>query len=132
MRPLRLARVAAEAEGLRLRSMAQRTVTRIVMGLIALMFLCGALVFAHVVAWYWLRLDFGWPQMWTAAALGGCDLVLAALLALLAARSSPGRIERQALEIRQRAWQNATSSVAFSALLVPVLRLLVRTMRRRG
>jgi hypothetical protein len=132
MRTLRLARVAAEAEGLRLRSMAQRTATRVVMGLIALIFLCGALAFAHVMAWYWLRLDFGWRQIWTAAALGGGDLVLAALLGFLASRSSPGRIELQALEVRQRAWNSATSSVAFSALLVPVLRLVMRMLRRRA
>jgi hypothetical protein len=132
MRTLRLARVAAEAEGLRLRSMAQRTVTRVILGLVALIFLCGTLAFAHIAIWYWLRLTYSWPQIWTALALGGGDLVITIVLAALAARSAPGRVEREALEVRQRAWQNAASSVAFSSMAVPLLRLLVKGLRRRA
>jgi hypothetical protein len=131
MRTLRLARVAAEAEGLRLRTMAQRMVTRILVGLVALVFLAGVLVFVHVAIWYWLRLDFGWNQISTAAILGGGDLVIAAVLGLMAARSSPGRIEREALELRRRAWISARSTLAISAALTPALRLGLRYMRRR-
>jgi hypothetical protein len=130
MRTLRLARVAAEAEGLRLRQMAQRIITRIIMAVVALVFLIGTLVFIHVMLWYWLRLHFGWTQIWTAVTLGGGDLVIAALLVLLAARSSPGRIERDALEVRRRALASAQSSLAFSAMLMPVLRLVLRGRRR--
>lgn len=131
MRTLRLARVAAEAEGLRLRTMAQRIATRILMGLVALVFLGGTLVFAHIAVWYWLRLDYGWRQISTAGVLGGADLVLAALLAFLAIRSTPSRTELEALELRRRAWQGVASSLALSSLLMPLLRLGLGAMRRR-
>ena len=58
MRALRLARIAAEAEGLRLRYSAQRTVMRAILGLVALAFLFGALVFGQIAAWYWLRMSW--------------------------------------------------------------------------
>ena len=81
MRTLQLARIAAEAEGLRLRTHAQRTAIRVVIGLIALMFLGWALAFAHAAIWYWLREDIGWPERGTAMALTAGDLVIAAFLA---------------------------------------------------
>ena len=61
MRTLRLARIAAEAEGLRLRHRAQRTAVRAASALIALAFLLGAVVFVHIAAWFWLRLVLGAP-----------------------------------------------------------------------
>ena len=48
MRTLRLARIAAEAEGLRLRHVAQRTAGRAAAGIVALVFLTGAVAFAQV------------------------------------------------------------------------------------
>ena len=129
MRALRLARIAAEAEGLRLRHSAQRTVVRAILGLIALGLLFGALVFCQIAAWYWLRVS--WDRPAAALILAGAELVLAAILALLAARSSPGRIEIEALAVRRRALESATSSLAFSALLTQLLPLAVRLFRRR-
>ncbi len=131
MRTLRLARVAAEAEGLRLRSMARRIAVRALLGLLALVFLAGTLVFVHVALWYWLRLSYEWQQVSVAALLGGADLVLAALLAMLAMRSSPSRTEVEALEIRRRAWRGVASTMALSTLMMPLLRLGVSVLRRR-
>lgn len=131
MRTLRLARVAAEAEGLRLRSMAQRTATRVLIGLLALIFVVGTLVFAHIALWYWLRLTYGWAQIPSAAVLGGGDLVIAALLGFLASRSSPSRTELEALELRRRAWSGVVSSMALSAMLMPLLRFGISAVRRR-
>ncbi len=129
MRALRLARIAAEAEGLRLRHSAQRTVVRAILGLIALGLLFGALVFCQIAAWYWLRVS--WDRPAAALILAGAELVLAAILGLLAARSSPGRIEIEALAVRRRALESATSSLAFSALVTQLLPLAVRLFRRR-
>lgn len=131
MRTLRLARVAAEAEGLRLRHVAQRLAIRLAMALVALVFLLGMLVFVHIIVWYWLRLDHQWTQIWTAVTLGGADLVIAALLLLLAARSSPSRVEEEALEVRNRALRDARSTLAISSLLFPVLRFVAGRRRRR-
>jgi hypothetical protein len=131
MRTLRLARIAAEAEGLRLRRQARRTAVRVVVGLIGLMFLAAALMFAHIAAWYWLRTAAGWAEPGTAMALAGADLVVAAFLALLAARSSPGRIELEALQVRRRALESASSSFALATVMAPALRLVVNLLRRK-
>jgi hypothetical protein len=131
MRTLRLARIAAEAEGLRLRRQIQRTVFRVVVGLIGLMFLGGAVLFAHLAAWYWLRQAAGWTEPGAALALTGADLVIAAFFVMLMAWSSPGRVELEALRVRQQAMETVTSSFALTAMLAPTLRLVMNLMRRK-
>jgi hypothetical protein len=128
LRPLRLARIAAEAEGLRLRYVAQRTVTRVVVGLIALIFLLGALAFFHAAFWFWLRRHFESPA--TSLIVAGGDLLIGLIFGLFAARSSPSRLETQALEVRRRALENATSSLAYSTLATQALRVGVNMFRR--
>ena len=129
MRSLRLARIAAEAEGVRLRYSARRTAVRAVLGLVALGFLFGALVFCQIAAWYWLRAS--WDRPAAALILAGAELVLAAILALLAARSSPGRVELEALAVRRQALEGAAGSLAFSTLATQLLRLAIDLLRRR-
>jgi hypothetical protein len=129
MRSLRLARIAAEAEGLRLRHVAQRNVVRAVLGVVALGFLFVALAFCQVAVWYWLRMSFDRPP--AALIQAGGNLVLAAILALLAARSSPGRVEVEALAIRRRALEDASRGLAFSTLVAQLIPLAVRLLRRR-
>jgi hypothetical protein len=129
MRSLRLARIAAEAEGLRLRYSVRRTVVRAVFGAIAFALLLGALAFCHIAAWYWLRQWFDRPA--AALIIAGAELVIALILALLAARSAPGRIEAEALALRRRALEDATRSLAFSSLLVQLLPTTIRLFRRR-
>ena len=128
LRPLRLARIAAEAEGLRLRYIARRTAIRAVMGLIALVFVCGALAFFHVAFWFWLRRHFESPA--TSLIVAGADLLVALVCGLLAARSSPSRMEREALDVRRRALENATSTLAYSTLAAQALRLGANMVRR--
>jgi len=128
MRTLRLARVAAEAEGLRLRYTARRAMTRGILVLIALGFLLGACVFCHIAAWFWLRAH--WEPPGSALILAGADLVLAAFLVLLAARSSAGRVEIEALAVRQRALGSITSTLALSALAAQLLRVATEFFRR--
>ena len=53
------------------------------------------------------------------------------LLALLAARSSPSRVELEALAVRRQAIERATSTLAFSALAAQLLRLLASLVSRR-
>jgi len=53
------------------------------------------------------------------------------ILALLAARSSPSRIEREALAVRRQAINRATSALAFSTLAAQLLRLLTSLVSRR-
>jgi hypothetical protein len=128
LRPLRLARIAAEAEGLRLRYVARRTAVRAIIGLIALMFLLGAIAFFHVAFWFWLRRHF--QSTPASLIVAGADLLIALVCALLAARSSPGRLETEALEVRRRALENATSTLAYSTLAAQALRLGANMVRR--
>ncbi|HUD59823.1 MAG TPA: hypothetical protein VMQ99_10005 [Acetobacteraceae bacterium] len=128
MRTFRLARIAAEAEGLRLRQRAQRTVIRAAFGMIAMGFLIGAVIFVHLAAWYWIRQTL--RDEYAALILGGADFVLAMVLAFLATRSAPGRVELEALAVRQRAVESAVSSIAVSSLIFQAVRLLSNLLRR--
>jgi hypothetical protein len=129
MQALKLARIAAEAEALRLRYSARRTAVRVALGLTALGFLSGAIVFCHVAAWF--RLSVSWGEPVAALILAGTDLLAAVVLALVAARSSAGRFEAEALALRKRALDQATRSLAFSALMTPLVPLATRLLRRR-
>jgi hypothetical protein len=131
MRPFRLARIAAEAEGVRLRSMASRLATRIVFFVVALLFVIGAVVFVHIGAWYWIRIDGGMSFYATSAILGGTDLLIAVILVALASRSGPSRVEREALEVRRRAVQGITSAVTLSQVAIPTLRAVAGMRQRR-
>jgi hypothetical protein len=129
MLPLRLVRIAMEAEALRLRHQAKRTVTRAMMGCVAMALVLGALAFGHVAAWYWLR-EYMAGQ-YVALIFAGTDLLLALILAHLAARSAPGLVEREALAVRRRALDDAADSLTVSALLIRLLDQLILTRPRQ-
>jgi hypothetical protein len=134
MRPVRLARIAAEAEGVRLRGLATRIATRVVLAVVALLFVIGAIVFAHVAAWYEIRTVLDQTFLVTAGIMGGADLIIAIILGLLASRSRPSRVEREALEVRRQAIQGISSTLSVTQMLIPALRLMAnmrRTRRRR-
>jgi hypothetical protein len=131
MRPFRLARIAAEAEGVRLRGMLARIVARVIFGCIALLFATGTVVFAHIAAWYELRMGLDQTYLATAGLLGGGDLLLALILGFLASRSSPSRVEIEALEVRRKAIEGLGSTLSLSQMALPLLRLLSGFGRRR-
>ncbi len=131
MRPVRLARIAAEAEGVRLRGMISRILTRAIFGVIALVFVLGALVFAHAAAWYGLRVGLDLTFLAAAGVLGGVDLLVAIVLGLLAARSTPSRVELDALDVRRKAIQAIGSTLSLAQLAIPMLRIATRMRRRR-
>jgi hypothetical protein len=131
MRPVSLARVAVEAEGVRLRAMAMRIVRHAAYAAIALVFLLGALTFAHIAAWYGIRTGLQVTPIATAGILGGFDLLVAIVLVLLARRSTPSRVEREALQVRQEAVANLRSAVNVTQVALPLLRFAVPMVRRR-
>ncbi|MEJ0018120.1 MAG: hypothetical protein WDN25_16430 [Acetobacteraceae bacterium] len=102
--------------------------TRVAFGMVAMGFLLGALVFAHLGAWYWLRESL--EPRHTALILAGVDLVITVVLAIAASRSSPDRIEIEALAVRQRALQGAAGTIAWSTIVVQVFRILGKFMAR--
>ncbi|HTI81620.1 MAG TPA: hypothetical protein VL614_14320 [Acetobacteraceae bacterium] len=123
-----MARIAAEAEGIRLRSRARRAMVRIALMMLALVFLLGAAVLCHIAAWFWLRQR--WEPQLVALALAGFDAVLAFLLLLLAARSADSRVELEALAVRQRAVESIAGTFAMSALAGQLLRIVANFVRR--
>jgi hypothetical protein len=131
MRPVRLVRIAADAEVLRWQGFASRTATRVVCALIALIFVVGALAIAHFMAWYALRVDAGLQFYWAALILAGVDLLVAVVLLLVALRSTPSRVEREALEVRQRAIAGLSSTLSIAQMALPLLSV-ANAARRRG
>jgi hypothetical protein len=130
MHPIKLARLALEAEKLRLQGLAGRMVRRLILATVALVFLIGVLTFIHIGAWFAFRLLADFTVFATAGILGGIDLVIALVLLALASSSSPSSTEREALELRQRAVQGLRSSYALVQLALPTMRM-VRTVTRR-
>jgi hypothetical protein len=124
MRVTRLIRIAAEAEALRLRQFARRQAGRLVLGLIALVFLAAAVAVAHAVGYLALRLVL--KPVFAALIILGIDLVLGAVFGMLAARSSPGQVEREALAVRRQAVAYLEQSVALWTVLTPILRYVPR------
>jgi hypothetical protein len=131
MRPIRLARIAAEAEGVRLRGMMTRIVTRVIFAVVALFFVLGAVTFGHVAAWYEIRIGLEQSFLATAGIMGGADLLIAIILLLLASRSSPSRVEIEAREVRRKALEGIGSALSLAQMLLPILRIASGMRRRR-
>jgi hypothetical protein len=131
MRPIRLARIAAEAEGVRLRGMMARIVTRAIFAVIALFFILGAVTFGHIAAWYEIRVALDQSYLATAGILGGADLLLAIILLFLASRSTPSRVEIEAREVRRKALQGLSSALSLTQLVLPLMLRIMNGARRR-
>lgn len=119
IRPLRLARIALEAEALRVGHQMRRAAGRIAFGYLALIMVFCAFGFLHLAGWFWLRETLSTVQ--AAMIFTGVDLLVAAVFVWLALRSSPGAIEREALAVRRRALEDAEDSLAVSSLLVSLV-----------
>jgi uncharacterized membrane protein (DUF485 family) len=126
MRPVRLARIAAEAELLRLRRIAVRLGIRAAYGAVALVFLIMFLAFVHVTGF--LALELVVAPVYAALIIMGVDLLIAVVFGALAARSSEDRIEREAREVRETAVQQLGRSLSLLALFTP----MTRQLRKRG
>ena len=132
MRPVRLARIAAEAEGVRLRGLVSRILTRVIFGVIALVFVLGAIAFAHISAWFGLQTGLGQTPLAAAGIVGGVDLLVAIILGILASRSTPSRVELEALDVRRKAIQSIGSTLSITQLAIPLIRIVANMRRRRG
>ncbi len=122
MRSLRLARIAAEAEALRLRRQIRRRIIQAIMGAVAVVFVICTLAVAHFAGW--LALVQVVTPLIAALIVLGVDVVLAAIFGFLAMRSSPDRVEREAIIVRDQAKQQLAITVATASAFAPVARLL--------
>jgi len=128
VRSINLLKVALDAELLRLRTMMARQGRRAAFGVIALIFALVVLALAEVTGWLALRHQVA--SIPATLILLGINLVIAAVFGFLAARSSPGHTEQEALRVRRQALDAARGSLAFTAA-IPVVTNLLRG-RRRG
>jgi hypothetical protein len=129
VRSINLLKLALDAEILRLRAMATRQGRRAAFGSIALIFALAVLALAEIAGWQGLRLRV--EAIPTTLILLGINLVIAAVFGLLAARSSPGHAEREALQVRQQALDAARGSLFFPSA-VPAATTLLGFVRRNG
>ena len=126
VRSVNLLKLAAEAELLRYRCMAARQGRRAAFGAVALVFVLAVLVLGEVAAWLALCLRFA--AIPTTLILLGINLIIAIAFGLLAARSSPSRAEREALQVRQQSLDAARGMLSLAAL-IPVGNTLLRHWR---
>jgi hypothetical protein len=101
-------------------------------GGIAALFALAVLTLAEVAAWQALRLKVA--AIPATLILLGANLALVAIFGVLAARSAPGREEREAMQVRRQALDAARGSLAFTALAPMATHLLIgrRSTRRRS
>ncbi len=122
MQTTRLARIAVEAEKLRWQRRARRLAVRAVLGAIAGCFAVAALITLHVLGYIALRLDF--PPLAAAAIVLAVDVVLATIFGIVALRDGPDAIEREALEVRQKAVAQIGETLAMFTMVRTVGSLL--------
>ena len=101
MRSVNLLKVAFDAELLRLRAMMARQGRRAAFAVIALIFALMVLALAEATGWLALRHRV--ESIPATLILLGVNLVIAAIFGVLAARSSPGHTEQEALRVRRQA-----------------------------
>jgi predicted histidine transporter YuiF (NhaC family) len=121
-RSVQLAKVAAQAELLRLRRHARRTAVRAGFGVVATVFLIGALAAAHVAGG--IELSQYVAPVWAVLILAGVDLLIGIVLAILASRNTPDRIEREAQQVSETARSQLMEAATMATLVGPALRLL--------
>ena len=122
MRSVNLLKLAFEAELLRLRAMMARQGRRAAFGAIAVVFGLAVLAWAEAAGWQALLLKF--EPLPATLLLLGVNLVIAPVFGVLAARSTRGHTEREALRVRRQALEAARGSLAFTAALPTATALL--------
>jgi hypothetical protein len=93
----------------------------------ALIFGLAVLALAEIAGWQTMRLYF--TGIVATLILLGINLVIAAALGAVAARSSPSHTEREALRVRREALDGARGALSIAAAF-PLLRLVGRRRRR--
>jgi hypothetical protein len=101
VRNVNLLKLAYDAELLRLRAMMARQGRRAGFAITALIFGLAVLALAEATGWLALRHRF--ESIPATLILLGVNLVIAAIFGVLAARSSPGHTEQEALQVRGQA-----------------------------
>ena len=102
MRTVRLAKVAARAETVRIRRLVLRSVRRVAYGAVAALFAIACLVLVHALGFEALTQFGGLAPFWAMLIVFGVDVMFTVIFGILAAGVVPDPIEREALALRQR------------------------------
>jgi hypothetical protein len=115
MRSLRLAKVVAQAEVLRLREMARRQARRAAVAAVGLFFLIAFLIAGHIAVALVL---VPWVTPLQAVLIVGAgDLFIGLVLMLVASRSKPGPIEAEAAEMGLRVRDELRQALTVPSML---------------
>lgn len=117
MRTVRLARVAARAETVRIKRLVLRSVRRVAFAAVALVFAIACLVLLHALGFEALTQFAGMAPFWALLIVFGVDVVFAVIFGILAAGVVPDPIEREALALRQRSVGELRGALARDAIL---------------
>lgn len=122
MRSVKLARIAAQAEVLRLRHKTQRQIWRIIFAAVAAVFLLAMLAALHVAATMALT-EYVRP-VYAVLIVAGADLLIFLVCLLLALRDQPSAVERDAVLVRRDAQAQLMEAAALTTLVAPMLRMV--------
>lgn len=122
MRVLRLAKVAAEAERIRLERLAKQIALRAAMGAVAATFGFLALLAVEVtIGFAFARIV---APLWAALIVCGINLIFALIFLGAAVRSPHDPVRVEARQVRDRALMQMRDAAAMTVLVAPLGRLL--------
>jgi hypothetical protein len=124
IRPLRLVRVAAQAQGLALRRQLAGVLRRAVMAVIAALFAVGALIIIHIIGYMALRTYLHFQPIPAASIVLGVDVLVAVIFGVLAGMSSVDPILQEAVRVRDQSLEQARQSLTLASMVAPLTRLL--------
>jgi hypothetical protein len=127
VRPLRLARVAAQAEMLVVRRRVAGLVRRAILGAVAAVFALGVLIMAHIIAYLALRQYALLGPIPAAGIVLGADLVVAVIFGVLASGHPADPVMEEAILLRDQSLEQARQSLTLAALAAPVTRIAADT-----
>jgi uncharacterized membrane protein (DUF441 family) len=127
IRPLRLVRVAAKAQGLAFRRQLAGIVRRAILGVVAGVFALGALTLAHVIADMALVQYAHFQPIAAAGIVLGFDVILAAVFGFLASGAVADPTLSEALRVRDQSLEQARQSLTLASMAAPLTRLLTET-----
>jgi len=127
VRPLRLARVAAQAEVIVVRRQVAGIARRAILGLVAAIFGLGVLIMAHIIAYLALRQYALFGPIPAASIVLGVDLAITIVFGVLASGHPADPIMEEAVRLRDQSLEQARQSMTLAALLAPLMRILADT-----
>ncbi len=127
VRPLRLARVAAQAEVLVVRRQMAGYARRAVWAAAAAVFALGVLILAHIIAYMALRQYAMFGPIPAAAIVLAADLVITIVFAVMASGEVRDPILDDARRLRDQSLDQARQSMTLAAMVAPLTRVAAET-----